>query len=322
MKIPFSRKMQPDKPSLLIVSVEGLGDTVLSMPLLSIISHAFPDHEKHLWISPGQEDLFFGWDAFHIVEVGDYEKTATVLNGYHELVFDLGTSTDHVVDWIHQGELKYGAYVGFSKPRSIPREIAVPRPVTLPLWLQFISLVSPLGIASEPFRKFGIQTSPLSESYAETLLNLQNGLPLFCLAPGASCDGLKRWPPEHFAAFMQRLHAKRPCRFVLVGGRTEAEIGDVIAAAVPFAIDNIIGLTTLGSLVHILRKSRLLVSNDNGAVHLGGLVGVPTIALFGPSNPEVYTPLGNRTTLIVSDSGNIADIDPACVVKASLDLME
>ncbi|MEW6529461.1 MAG: glycosyltransferase family 9 protein [Thermodesulfobacteriota bacterium] len=289
------------------------------MPLLSIISHAFPDHEHYLWLSPGQGDLFFGWNAFHVLEVGDEEGTRFVLSKYHELVFDLGTSTGHLTDWIYQGELKYSAYIGFTKPNSIPREVAVPRPVALPLWRQFISLVSPLGIATDGIRQFGIQTSALSDSYAETLLDFDTGLPLVCLAPGASCDGLKQWPPECFAAFMKQLQAKKTCRFVLVGSRSERQIGDAIAAAAPFEIDNIIGLTTLGSVAYVLRKSGLLVSNDNGAMHLGGLVGVPTIALFGPSNPEVYTPLGNRTALIVSHSGKMADIHPEHVVNASLD---
>ncbi|MFZ5865274.1 MAG: glycosyltransferase family 9 protein [Thermodesulfobacteriota bacterium] len=292
------------------------------MPLLSVISHAFPDHEHYLWLSPGQGDLFFGWNGFHVLEVGDEEVTRFVLSKYHELVFDLGTSTGHLTDWIYQGELKYGAYIGFTKPNSIPREVAVPRPVALPLWRQFVSLVAPLGIATDGIRQFGIQTSALSESYAEMLLGFHTELPLVCLAPGASCDGLKRWPPECFAAFMKQLHARRPCRFALVGSRSEVEIGDAIAAAVPFEIDNLIGLTTLGSLAYVLRRSRLLVSNDNGVMHLGGLIGVPTIGLFGPSNPEVYTPLGYRTTLIVSDSGRIIDIDPGYLVEAALEAIE
>jgi hypothetical protein len=49
---------------------------------------------------------------------------------------------------------------------------------------------------------------------------------------------------------------------------------------------------------------------------------VPTIGLFGPSNPEVYTSLGYRTTLIVSDLGKIADIHPEYVVKMGFDAID
>jgi len=295
---------------------------VLSMPFLSIISQAFKDHERYLVLSPGRGDLFFGWDTFHLVDIGDSEKTTALLSKYHEWIFDLGTGTDHLTDWVTQEQLKYGTLVGFSKTKSIPREVSVPRPIHIPLWQQFISLVSPLGIAKDPIPEFGIQTRESDESYAELLLNCRTGLPLVCLAPGAHFDHRKRWPPEHFATFIREFHAKRPCRFVLVGDRSETEIGDAITNAVEFEIDNLIGLTTLGSLVHILRQSRLLIANDNGTMHLGGLIGTPTIGLFGPSDPRVFGPLGIRSTVIAADSRNISDIDPEEVEKESMLLME
>jgi len=307
---------------LLVADLEGVGDNVLSMPLLSMISHAYRDHERHLLVSPGRGELFFGWDAFHVLEVGDDEKIVDVLNKYHELIFDLGTSTDHFTDWIHQGELRYGAYVCFSKPKSIPRELTVSLSQDIPKWQQIVSLASRLGIASDAIPEFEIQTSKFSEDCAEMLLNFRTELPMICLAPGAGYDQLKRWPPEYFAMFMRELHAKRPCRFVLVGDRSEMEIGDAITELVEFQIDNVIGLTTLGCLVQILKQSQLLVSNDNGVMHLGGAVGIPTIGLFGPSNPKVFSPLGRTSTVIEASSGNMTDIDPTYVAKISADLME
>lgn len=314
--------MQSNGRRLLIVNHEGVGDNVLSMPLLSIISNAFKDYERHLWLSRGRQDLFFGWDAFHLLDRGDADNIGITLSKHHEFVFDLGTSNDHVTDRVLRGDLKYGIYVGFTKPKSIPREVAVPRSSDIPMWRQFISLVSALGIASDAIPEFGIQTSELSERYAEMLLNFRTGLPLICLAPGAYCNHLKRWPPEYFAAFIRGFHMKRPSHFVLVGDRSEMEIGDAITGLVEFEIDNLIGLTTLGSLVHILRESQLLVANDNGTMHLGGLVGTPTIGLFGPSNPRTYSPLGMRSTVIAANSGIIARIHPEYVVKVSIEVVE
>jgi heptosyltransferase-2 len=145
---------------------------------------------------------------------------------------------------------------------------------------------------------------------------------MICLAPGAGYDQAKRWPPEYFARFIAELHAKRPCRFVLVGDRSEMAIGDAITELVEFQIDNVIGLTTLGCLVQILKQSQLLVSNDNGVMHLGGAVGIPTIGLFGPSNPKVFSPLGSKSTVIAASSGNMTDIGPKYVVKITAELME
>ncbi len=308
--------------SLLIVHHEGVGDNVLSVPLLCILSRAFTDYKRYLWLSRGRKALFLGWDAFQLLENGDTEQIATVLSKHHEFVFDLGTSTNHIIDRIPQADLKYDTYVGFTKPKSIPREVAVPRCPGMPMWQQFISLVSALGIASDAGPEFGVQTSDASKSYAEMLLNFRSGLPLICLAPGASCSQLKQWPPEYFAAFIRGLYAKRPCRFVLVGHPLEMKIGDAIRGLVDFKIDNVMGLTTLGCLVYILRQSQLLVANDNGTMHIGGLVGTPTIGLFGPSDPAVFSPLGKSSIVIKSYSGNVADIDPEYVVSVSTELIE
>jgi ADP-heptose:LPS heptosyltransferase len=304
------------------VNHEGVGDNVLSMPLLSIISSAFKDYERYLWLSRGRKDLFFGWDAFHLLDADDGDKIRTTLSKRHEFVFDLGTSNDHITDRFSQGELKYGTYVCFAKPKSIPREVSVPRSPEIPMWQQFISLVSTLGIVSEGIPDFGIQTSEFSERYADMLLGFGTGLPLICLAPGAYCNHLKRWPPEHFAMFIQELHVTRPCRFVLVGHPLETEIGDAITGLLEFEIDNLIGLTTLGSLIYILRQSKLLVANDNGAMHLGGLLGIPTIGLFGPTNPQVYSPMGGRSIVIAAKSGDVSNIDPEHVLNVSLEAME
>jgi len=314
--------MQSDRPSVLVVHREGVGDNVLSMPLLSIISSAFRDHERYLWLGRGRRDLFFGWDTFHFVDDGDNQTIRTVLSRHHQFVFDLGTSSKHITDRFFQGELKYGTYVGFAKPRLIPREVSVPRSPEIPMWQQFVSLASTLGIALDGIPDFGIQTSALSESYAEMLLNFSTGSPLICLAPGAHCDHRKRWPPEYFAAFIREFRMNRPSHFVLVGDRLEMEIGDAITGLLEFEIDNLIGLTPLGSLVSILRQSTLLVANDNGAMHLGGALGTPTICLFGPTNPTMYAPMGTRNTIIVANSGNITDIDPSYVAKISAALME
>ncbi len=305
-----------------MVHREGVGDIVLSMPLLGIISHEFKDYERYLWLDRGRKDLFFGWDTFHFFDDGDNQIIPTVLSRHHRFVFDLGTSNNHITDRFSQGELKYGTYVGFAKPKSIPREVSVLRSSEIPMWQQFISLVSTLGIASDGIPDFGIQTSEFSEWYAEMLLDFGTGLPLICLAPGAYCNHLKRWPPEHFARFIRELHATRPCRFVLVGHPLETEIGDAITGLLDFEIDNLIGLTTLGSIVYILRQSKLLVANDNGAMHLGGALGTPTICLFGPSDPRRYAPMGTRNTIIVANSGNITDIDPENVVRVSINVLK
>jgi len=47
-------------------------------------------------------------------------------------------------------------------------------------------------------------------------------------------------------------------------------------------------------LFNELRTASLFVGNDSGPSHLAGIMGLPTIALFGPTEPAVWKPLGPR----------------------------
>lgn len=314
---------QPKRPSILIVHREGVGDDVLSMPFLSILAEEIEDHDLYLLAAPGRRELFHGWDRYRVVETCETEKVAELVNLHHEVVFDLAIRPAHITEWIFApGSLRYGTYVGFAKPKSIPREIAVPVLPHVPIWKQFIGLASALGVRTGCKPDCVIETSDLSKKYTEMLLNLDHDLPLVCVAPGTAGDSLKRWPSEYFAACIRDIHATRPCHVVLLGEQFEKDIGDDIAARVGFEIDNLMGLTPLGCFVHILKQSRLVIANDNGAMHLGGLMNTPTVGLFGPSDPEHYHPLGAKSAVLASVSGDITDIDPASVKEECLYLLE
>ena len=56
---------------------------------------------------------------------------------------------------------------------------------------------------------------------------------------------------------------------------------------------NRIGQTTIEQLIDELRKCRLLLTNDTGTMHLASLLGVPTVAIFGSTEPRLTGPLGN-----------------------------
>ena len=111
------------------------------------------------------------------------------------------------------------------------------------------------------------------------------------LHPGSG-GVMKCWPRDRFAELARRLVAAgQACRFV--HGEAEAERFDAAAfaelAAAGVPIDP---LPTLDALAEAIRGCRLYVGNDAGPTHLAAQLGVPTLALFGPSSPEHFHPLG------------------------------
>jgi lipopolysaccharide heptosyltransferase I len=102
----------------------------------------------------------------------------------------------------------------------------------------------------------------------------------------------KQWPPERFAAVMERLRKARGVRSVLVGSPDAAENARTIAQAMAEPPIDLTGSTTLKELAAVLGEARVLLTNDSGPMHVAAAVGRPVVAIFGPTNPKRTGPYG------------------------------
>jgi ADP-heptose:LPS heptosyltransferase len=55
---------------------------------------------------------------------------------------------------------------------------------------------------------------------------------------------------------------------------------------------------SLVELSQLLRSSRAFIGNDSGITHLAAYLGCPTVALFGPTDPRIWGPVGRRTRIL------------------------
>ena len=116
--------------------------------------------------------------------------------------------------------------------------------------------------------------------------------PLIVLEPGASYGPAKCWAPARFGALAAKFMAD---------GYTVATIGTEATRPVERRVARIAGpglVRTAGrtadvlTLVGLLERAALVVSNDTGPMHLAAATGVPVLALFGATDPVVSSPLG------------------------------
>jgi lipopolysaccharide heptosyltransferase II len=114
------------------------------------------------------------------------------------------------------------------------------------------------------------------------------------LSPGAEYGPAKRWLLERFAEAAAAVTARSPVQWILFGMKNDAPIGEQITSALGDSCVNRIGQTTLEQLIDELRQCRLLLTNDTGTMHLAALLGVPTVAIFGSTEPRLTGPLGDR----------------------------
>jgi heptosyltransferase II len=116
------------------------------------------------------------------------------------------------------------------------------------------------------------------------------------LCPGAEYGPAKRWP--HFGEAARILSEQHGIRWLIFGTARERELADQIASAIGANAINLAGQTTLSQLIRELARCRALLTNDTGTMHLSAHLGVPTIALFGSTEPALTGPIGAGHTVI------------------------
>ena len=141
-------------------------------------------------------------------------------------------------------------------------------------------------------------TTPADDAKAASWLRERGVTDGFvALAPG-SIWGTKKWP------YYAELAAKLGRQVVVIGGKEDAALGEMIVAATPDRAKSAVGQLTLRESAALLKHASLLVTNDSAPLHLGTAVGTPILAIFGPTVPAFgYGPIrpGDRVAEIALD---------------------
>ncbi len=119
------------------------------------------------------------------------------------------------------------------------------------------------------------------------------------LHPGSGAPR-KNWPPPRFAAVAAKL-LEQDIPVWLVVGEADALAAGELEAALGHRLPRLT-VPSLGELAARLAGCRAYVGNDSGVSHLAGLVGARTLALFGPTAPEMWRPLGPDVVVLPFDT--------------------
>ena len=118
------------------------------------------------------------------------------------------------------------------------------------------------------------------------------------IAAGASYGSAKCWPPERFAEVTDRLAAETHADIILFGTAGEIPVADAIIAAMHKKPVNLTGKTTVAHLPALLSLCHLFIGNDSGAMHVAAAVGLPVVAIFGPTDPLGTAPVTLKFSIV------------------------
>ena len=207
-----------------------------------------------------------------------------------------------------QGSIKSALFSRYGSPRDIagfadPREPAARffYPQRFPRRGEHV-IEQNHGLAEQALKPFlngralklvapRLPLDPVAESWAESEI-ARLGIASFALVnPGAGW-GAKQWPPERFGEVARALAVHNIKTLVNTAAGEEEMVRAVVAASGGNAFEL---RCTIGQLVALTRHARIFLGGDTGPLHLAAALGIPVVALYGPTDPARTGPFGTQS---------------------------
>lgn len=282
----------------LVRSPNPLGDACMSLPTVRALRRSRAD--LHIAVAC-RENLTALWERSGVAdEVISFDKGLGPLSVGHRLrergSFDAGLLLPN--SFRSALELRAAGIrdlLGYARhQRSFLLGLSVKeRPKSPGLYrhhaLYYLDLLTAAGIETpslEEVMEIPSPPTPLTPGLKEIHLGV---------CPGAEYGNAKRYPIDRYAAaiqFVRQQHPEITFQISIFGSPAERGIGSDLASRLEEPCRNLVGETTITELVKELQGCHVLVSNDTGTMHLGAALGVPTVAIFGPTEPALTAPLG------------------------------
>jgi ADP-heptose:LPS heptosyltransferase len=280
---------------ILLLHPGGLGDIILSLPAVALLREHFPAARVTI---AGNTD--------HLAPVvGGYAESAVSLSALplHNLYADAVPPDSDIRFW-RSFDLMV-SWTGSGNPSFVQKMKAICPDARIASWRPdpkesrhvsqlFIDSLGPeIASGREAAHAPICVRRELSDQGTQWLLGQgwRAEEPLVALHPGAGSE-TKRWPLDRFIDLARYLTQAEKKRLVIVEG--PAEPGLAVQIEQELREDRLIVAKSLSlsMLAAIIAKAELFVGNDSGMAHLAAALGTSAIALFGPTLPKHWAPLG------------------------------
>ncbi len=156
------------------------------------------------------------------------------------------------------------------------------------------------SVAREQLRKFLCEQTSRAEgasAFAKSTSQLLVGI-----GAGASFGTAKRWPGERYAELAARLSKDLGAAAIFFGSPEERPLVESLLASAGDAAVSLAGKTSLQDFIRLVPGCDLYVTNDTGTMHVAAALGVPTLAIFGPTDEHGTSPLGPGAHVITGEA--------------------
>lgn len=307
------------RPRLLVLRGGAIGDFVLTLPVLQALRAQWPEahieivgypHIAELARAGGWADRVESLDRAHFARFYSWRPDlGDELIGYVRS-FDLVVSFVHDPDGVVRRNLE-----ATGVRQVLYRSPVDPRIHATDHLLKALETLAIYAAGAAP----RLSLSASAVAAGERLLSAAGVAVAGALAlhPGSGSPS-KNWPAERYAALARRARAEGWSPFFVIG-EADAEPAAALRSGAP-EVPRMEGLELLETAA-VLAAARAFVGNDSGIAHLSAALGLPTVALFGPTDPDIWAPRGAAATIVRAPGGRLDRLAVEAVWRALNDAL-
>jgi ADP-heptose:LPS heptosyltransferase len=285
---------------MLVLRPGAIGDTLLAAPALSALRGRYPEH--HLHVVGNQHalpvlaamGLADDWTPF------DDPSVTRLFVDREPVSDDPFAPLDVAVAWCADED----GVLQRSLRRRGARDLVIARsrpPAGSRIYVarHLMRMLAPLGIDQDAPLVVPPIVLPTDVRAAATADLSRAGLEVgryLVVHPGSGSPA-KNWPADRFADIVERLRDAHGIPALLLAGPADGEVVERLQGRLTRPVP-VLADRALLALAEIVRAARAYLGNDSGLSHLAGMVGTPTLVLFGPTEPALWTPLGERIRVL------------------------
>jgi heptosyltransferase-2 len=301
---------------LLVRATNWVGDAIMALPALRAVRQRFPQAHISILALPYVADIYRGQGIADELIAYDRSSVHAGIRGRERLAaalkaqkFDTALLMQNAFDaaWIawRAGIPERIGYNRDGRGLLLTKAIAVPKAGEIPAHEKYyyLELIRRVGwIDGLPdVTEISLQVPEADARHAEEKLQIfgaRNGSRRIAVGAGASYGSAKCWPPEKFARAIHQLRKERDVEIILFGTQGEKEVAAAIQAELDVPALDLTGKTEISELPSLLSRCTAFLGNDSGAMHVAAAVGLPVVAVFGPTDPYGTAPVTPRSTII------------------------
>ncbi len=280
---------------ILVVKPRAIGDVLLSTAVLPNLRREFMDARIDFLVESFASPVLEGNSFVDNIVAYDTRRDSSisiisaVRKNRYDLVIDLFANPRTAVITLLSGA-KYRVGFPFKWRRLAYNIVVPPRSGT----------VHNVEFNLDALRRLGVRVDNTTPSFyldddsiafaSDFISSLELTLGSFITFNIGGGWETKRWPAEKFIRLSHMIDEEVHQPVVVLYGPSEAKEAEGIAGSSGAILAPPTSLKQMGA---IMKASRLLVTNDSGPMHIAAALGVPTLAIFGPTSPHLQGPYGN-----------------------------